>query len=233
VHIHCTDARRDADMTDDTTATLSPRGRATHARIVRSAADLFYRQGLSNTTIGDIRDVATVSGSQISHYFPDRRALIRGVIAARRNELVDFHTSGRLSRLDNFQALQDWAELSVQLQLDLGGLGCIFGSLVSELSPSDEEIRTEVTAVYDELIATFRTALAAMLKRGELRPDADPRHLARVLVVAHQGGSMLAQVTRSAKPLRDSLDGAVQYICSFATHPVTLTTRSTPRKRTR
>jgi TetR/AcrR family transcriptional repressor of nem operon len=101
------------------------------------------------------------------------------------------------------------------------------------LSPSDEEIRTEVTAVYEELIATFRTALAAMLKRGELRPDADPRHLARVLVVAHQGGSMLAQVTRSAKPLRDSLDGAVQYICSFATHPVTLTTRSTPRKRTR
>jgi hypothetical protein len=135
--------------------------------------------------------------------------------------------------LDNFQALQDWAELSVQLQLDLGGLGCIFGSLVIELSPSDEEIRTEVTAVYEELIATFRTALAAMLKRGELRPDADPRHLARVLVVAHQGGSMLAQVTRSAKPLRDSLDGAVQYICSFATHPVTLTTRSTPRKRTR
>src|ERR1700754_2851231 len=101
-------------MTDDTTATLSPRGRATHARIVRSAAGLFYRQGLSNTTIGDVRDVATASGSQISHYFPDRRALIRGVIAARRNELVDFHTSGRLSRLDNFQALQDWAELSVQ-----------------------------------------------------------------------------------------------------------------------
>jgi TetR/AcrR family transcriptional regulator, transcriptional repressor for nem operon len=220
-------------MTDETTATLSPRGRATHARIVGSAADLIYRQGLSNTTIGDVREAAAVSGSQITHYFPDRRALIRGVIAARRNELINFHTSGELSRLDSFQALQDWADLSVQMQVDLGGIGCIFGSLASELSPSDEEIRAEVTAVYDELIALFRTALAAMRKRGDLRPDADPRHLARVLVIAHQGGSLLAQVTRSIKPLRDSLNGAVHHVCSFATHPVTLTTRSTLRKRTR
>jgi TetR/AcrR family transcriptional repressor of nem operon len=221
-------------MTDDTTLALTPRGRATHARIVGSAAELIYCRGLSNTTIGDVRAAATVSGSQISHYFPDRRALVRGVIASRRNELVDFHTSGRLSRLDSFQALQDWAVLSVQEQIELDCVGgCTFGSLAGELPRSDEQMRADVTAVYDEWIALFRTALATMRKRGELRPEADPRHLARVLVAAHQGGSLLTQTTRSFKPLRDSLDAAVHYVCSFATEPVTLAPRPAVRRRTR
>jgi TetR/AcrR family transcriptional repressor of nem operon len=221
-------------MTADTTATLTPRGRATHARILGNAAELIYCRGLSNTTIGDVREAATVSGSQISHYFPDRRALIRGVIASRGDELIDLHTSGRLNRLDSFQALQDWADINVQYQLDLDCVGgCTFGSLAGELPLSDDEIRADVTAVYDEWIALFRTAFATMRKRGELRSDAEPRHLARVLVAAHQGGSLLAHTMRSIKPLRDSLNGAVHYVCSFATEPVSLTVKSAPRKRTR
>ena len=233
-HSHCRDRGATPDMTDDTTVALTPRGRATRARIVGSAAELIYCHGLSNTTIGDVREAATVSGSQISHYFPDRRALVRGVIASRRDELIDFHSSGRLGRLDSFQALQDWADLNVRKQIEMDCVGgCTFGSLAGELPRSDEQIRADVTAFYDEWIALFRTALSAMRKRGELRPDADPRHLARVLVAAHQGGSLLTQTTHSFKPLRDSLNAAVHYVCSFATQPVTLDARPIARRRTR
>ena len=220
-------------MTEDITAPLTPRGRATHARILGAASELFYCRGLHNTSLGDVRQAATVSGSQLTHYFPDRRAMVRGVIGSRRNEMVDFHTGGRLSRLDSLQALQDWADLNVQKQLDMDCLGgCTFGSLVGELVPSDEDYRTDLVAVYDEWIALFRSALAAMRKRGELRLDSDPRHLARVLVAAHQGGSLLTQTTRSVNPLRDSLNAAVQYVASFATESVTLEPRRPTRRRT-
>jgi AcrR family transcriptional regulator len=210
----------------------TPRGRATHARIVGAAAELIYCQGLYNTSLGDVREAATVSGSQMTHYFPDRRALVRGVISSRRDEVVDFHTGGRLSRLDSFQALQDWADINVQKQIDLNCVGgCTFGSLVGELLPSDDDVRTDLAGVYEEWIALFRGALAAMRKRGELRADADPRHLARILVAAHQGGSLLTQTTRSVNPLRDSLNAAVQYVASFATEPVTLSPRRPTRRR--
>jgi hypothetical protein len=56
-----------------------------------------------------------------------------------------------------------------------------------------------------------------MVKRGELRADADPKHLARVLVAAHQGGSQLSQTAQSIKPLRDALNAAVQYVQLYAT----------------
>lgn len=195
-------------------------------RIVGAAAELIYFRGLHNTSVGDVREAASVSGSQMTHYFPDRRALVRGVINARRDEVVDFHTGGPLARLDSFQALQDWADINVQKQIELNCIGgCTFGSLVGELLPSDDGVCSDLVAIYEEWVALFRSALTAMRKRGELRVDADPRHLARVLVAAHQGGSLLTQTTRSVNPLRDSLNAAVQYVASFATEPVTLTPR--------
>src|ERR1700753_3894528 len=106
------------DMAANKTEVMTPRGRATHARIVSAAADLIYSHGLRNTTLNDVRAAAGVSGSQVSHYFEDKRALVRGVIAWRRDELVSVHTKGEVTRLDSFQALQDGADINVQIQLD-------------------------------------------------------------------------------------------------------------------
>jgi AcrR family transcriptional regulator len=213
-------------MIDDNAAGLTPRGRATYARIVGSAADLVYKQGLHNTAEADVRKAASVSGSQMTHYFSDRHSMVRGVIAWRRNEVVRFHTSGELARLDSLEALQKWADLSVQKQIDMNCVGgCAFGSLVGELVPPEADIRGDISAVYDEWIALFRTALTSMRKRGDLRADADPLHLARVLVAAHQGGSLLTQTTHSTKPLRDALNAAVDYVRSFAAQPVTAAKR--------
>lgn len=219
-------------MTNDNAAALTARGRATHARIVGAAAELIYCRGLANTTLRDVRDASNASGSQMTHYFSDKHSLVRGVIVWRRDEVVGFHTRSPLARLDSFQALQDWADLNVQRQLDIDCVGgCTFGSLVGELPRDDEEFRADVSATYDAWIVLFRTALAAMRRRGELRPDADPRHLARVLIAAHQGGSLLTQTSRSISPLRDALNAAVQYVYSFATKPVVPTRRHAPTRR--
>jgi TetR/AcrR family transcriptional repressor of nem operon len=216
----CIPTRRSATvgMTDNTAAGLTPRGRVTFARITGSAADLIYRRGLSNTTVADVRDAASVSGSQLTHYFADKRALIHGVVAWRRDEVMKFSTNGQHGSLDSFAALQEWADRNIQLQIDLNcSGGCIFGSLAAELVPTEDDVREELVAVYDELIGLLRAGLAAMRKRGDLRADADPRHLARVVVTAHQGGSLLSQTTGSIKPLRDALTAAMHYVRTFAT----------------
>jgi hypothetical protein len=64
-----------------------------------------------------VRDAASVSGSQMTHYFNDKHAMVRGIIALRRNEVVAFHTSGELARLDSFEALEKWTDLNVQKQI--------------------------------------------------------------------------------------------------------------------
>ena len=49
-----------------------------------------------------------------------------------------------------------------------------------------------------------------MRDRGDLRPDADPRHLAVALVAAHQGGAMLTHVTGDPQPLRAAGNAAAR-----------------------
>ena len=94
--------------------------------------------------------------------------------------------------------------------------GCVYGSLAGELLEADEQIHDDLAAGYDEWIELFRTGLSTMRQRGELREEADPRHLAVALVTAHQGGAMLTYATGSPEPMRVAVNAAVDYVRSFA-----------------
>ena len=74
-----------APLSDDATSRLTRKGRATRARIIDVAARLMFERGVGGTSIDEVRGAAAVSGSQISHYFDDKRDLTRNVIGARRD----------------------------------------------------------------------------------------------------------------------------------------------------
>jgi TetR/AcrR family transcriptional regulator, transcriptional repressor for nem operon len=214
-------------VNEDSTSRFTRKGLATRARIVGVAARLMFERGVANTSIDEVRNTAGVGGSQISHYFRDKRELTRQVIAARRNDVVAFHTQPLLGALDSLEALRAWADACVA-DIDtvyrLGG--CIYGSLAGELIDSDDEVHDDLADGYDQWLELFRTGLTAMRRRGDLRPDADPRHLAASLVIAHQGGAMVTYATGEAEPLRVAVNAAVDYVRSFAAHPQPRKTRS-------
>jgi AcrR family transcriptional regulator len=204
-------------MNDAATARLTNKGRATRARIVDAAAQLFFERGVAGTSVEAVRSTAAVSGSQISHYFHDKRDLTRSVIGARRDNVRKFHSQPKLGSLDSLAALQAWADANVA---DVNAVyrkgGCVYGSLAGELVEADTEIHSDLAAGYDEWIGLFRAGLTEMRRRGDLRPDADPRHLAVALVAAHQGGALLTYITNSPEPLRAAVNAAVEYVRSFA-----------------
>jgi TetR/AcrR family transcriptional regulator, transcriptional repressor for nem operon len=218
-------------LPDDSTSRLTRKGRATRARIIDAAARLMFERGISGTSIDDVRGTAAVSGSQISHYFSDKRDLTRNVIGARRDQVRGFHTQPELGALDSFAALDAWVEANLA---DLDRVyrkgGCVYGSLAGELVEADAGIHGDLADGYDQWIELFRNGLDEMRRRGDLRPDADPRHLAAALVAAHQGGALVTFITDDPEPLRAALTGAVEYVRSFA--PTPKRGRSASRKRT-
>jgi TetR/AcrR family transcriptional regulator, transcriptional repressor for nem operon len=207
-------------VSDDTTSRLTGKGRATRARIVDVAARLMFQRGVAGTSIDEVRNTAAVSGSQISHYFHDKRDLTRQVIATRCNDVREFHTQPRLGTLDSFEALCAWADANVA---DIDAVyrqgGCVYGSLAGELTEADPEIHDDLAAGYDQWLELLRDGLSAMQRRGDLRPDANPRHLAVSLVVAHQGGALVTYATDDPEPLRAAVNAAVEYVRSFAPIP--------------
>jgi AcrR family transcriptional regulator len=215
-----TSAATEGDVPDDATSRLTRKGRATRARIVDVAARLMFQGGVAGTSVDDVRSAATVSGSQISHYFDDKRDLTRRVIALRRNDVRDYHTQPQLGTLDSLETLRAWVDVNMA---DVDSVyrrgGCIYGSLAAELVEGDSDIHDDLAAGYDDWIDLLRAGVTAMRHRGELRPEADPRHLAVSLVVAHQGGALVTCATDDAEPLRAALNSAVEYVCSFAPTP--------------
>lgn len=204
-------------MSDDTSARFTRKGLAVRKRIVDAAAELMFEHGVGGTSLDEVRSAAGVSGSQIGHYFDDKRDLTRQVIASRRDDVRSFHTQPRLGALDSIESLRAWADACVAQVDDVYRCGgCVYGSLAGELLEADEQIHDDLAAGYDMWIDLFHAGLTAMRQRGDLREEADPRHLAVALVTAHQGGAMLTFATDSPEPLRVALHAAVDYVRSFA-----------------
>jgi TetR/AcrR family transcriptional regulator, transcriptional repressor for nem operon len=199
---------------------LTPKGRATRERIVRTAADLIFAQGVAATSIDDVRRAAGVSGSQMTHYFQDKRSLVRAVIAFQAESVISQHQQPELGGLDSFAALELWAQQNIAKQREGMGIGgCGFGSLAGELAETDPGIRADLAAGFTRWEALFRDGLQAMRDRGDLRPEADPAVLAAGLLAALQGGMLLTQTTRDPRHLEAALRSALDHVRSYAATP--------------
>lgn len=209
-----------ATQMDDDGAHFTRKGLETRSRITEVAAELMLERGIAGTSMDDLRSAASVSGSQISHYFEDKRDLTRRVVAWRRDCLMALHARRDLGALDDLRSLQAWADAwAAEAETVCRRHGCSYGSLVGELLEADDDVLGVVTAGYDEWLALFRAGLLAMRTRGDLVAEADPRHLAVALVVAHQGGAMVTHATNDAQPMQAAVMAAVDYVRSFAPTP--------------
>jgi AcrR family transcriptional regulator len=222
--------RRSFDTGVQDESRFTQKGLMTRARIVERAAGLMFERGVNATSLEDVRKASRVSGSQLTHYFTDKRDLTRHVIASRANDVIDFHTQPQLGQLDSLPTLRAWVDACVAdaERVYLRG-GCVYGSLAAELLESDDGTLDAVATGYDGWLALFRDGLRAMRRRGDLIDDADPRHLAVALVAAHQGGAMLTHTIGSAEPLRAMVNAAVDYVAFFQPAHRRRTARSMPR----
>src|ERR1700760_3998210 len=164
------------------------KGQATRDRIVAAAADLMYHHGVAGSSTPAVRDAAGVSSSQIYHYFADKDALTRAVIAHQTDTIISNQTA-LLSRLDSFAALRAWRDVVVQVQRDLGYAGgCPLGSLSSELADHNGPAREALAAGFTQWAGAIRAGLQHMIDRGVLRAGTDPERLSLAMLAALQGG---------------------------------------------
>ncbi len=146
------------DASQDRTRPLTAKGMATRARIVDAAADLMFAHGVSRTSVEDVQSKACVSASQLYHYFGDKRALVRTVIA-RQTDAVLENQQPFLSHLDSFDALHAWRDVHVEVQRQRGGAGgCLLGTLAAELADEDPDARADLAAGFD-LSSARKTAI--------------------------------------------------------------------------
>jgi AcrR family transcriptional regulator len=211
---------------------LTAKGRATRDRIVEAAAQLIVTEGLSAANMENVRRAASVSGSQLAHYFTDKSALIRAVIRRQTGVVLDFHRQPRLHGLRSFDDFERWIDLNMRYLRRIGYFGTpTYHALAAQLAKSDEATRDTLGWGYGQWVDLLEEAIRRMKDGGVLVRDADPRRIALVIVGAHQGGGTLAFTYRAEWPHADAVRFAVNYLRMFATDAAERVPR--PARRTR
>jgi TetR/AcrR family transcriptional repressor of nem operon len=195
---------------------LTRRGQQTRLRIVAAAAELMFENGVAETTLEDIRAAAGVSGSQVYHYFEDKRALVRAVIDYQADAVLGAQAD-QLDHLDTVPGLRVWRDFIVEHQRRLGCRGgCPIGALGAEVAETDDTARVAASRALRRWEGRIRDGLQVMHARGDLPADTDPEQLALATLAALQGGLLMTQLERDTRPLEAALDAMLDRIQSLA-----------------
>ena len=211
---------------------LTAKGRATRDRILQVAAELILREGLSTLNMDGLRKAASISGSQLAHYFADKQALIRAVVVRQIHVVLDFHRQPKLGALDTFDDFERWIDLNMRYLRRIGYSGTpTYHALAGQLGKSDSATRETLASGYWQWIKLLEQVIQQMKDNDLLVATADPRNLALVIVSAHQGGATLAFTYRANWPHADAVRFAVNYLRMFATDPAERVPRAARRPR--
>jgi AcrR family transcriptional regulator len=193
--------------------TLDPE---TRARILDSAATLFYTKGVASTSLNDVRTASGASESQLSGHFRDKTSLIRAVIDVQSRSVLAREES-RLAAVSTLGGLRRWRDALVRSNtLQDGSYGCALGAMSTELSDKDERSRAALALAFGSWQQLIVDALERLRDQGILAADVDTHKLGTGLLAALQGGYVLAQNARNSTPMADALDMALDRISSFA-----------------
>jgi len=191
---------------------LTPKGAATRARILAAAARLVAASGAHRMSLDEVMEQSGVGKSQLYHYFADKDALIREVIAFQ-TERVLAAQNPFIENLNSMEALHRWRDALLQINRQTNAIGgCPIGSLASELADRSEIERLLLVASFERWAAFIVDGLKQMQARGELDPHADPLKLATATLCAIQGGLLMAKTMRLTAPLETALDMAMEHI---------------------
>ena len=203
-------------MVDGPIEPATAKGRATRDRIIDCAAELIIQEEVSALSIAKVRKLASVSGSQITHYFADKESLLRAVISRQTQAILDFHCQPALGDLDTMEDFERWAALTLRYRRRGARSKPVpsYGPLFAEIDGCDEKTRSLLAEGQRQWAAVLEHGLQQMKDRGRLTPAADPHRLALVLMSAYQGGAIPGTL-RKSWPDRNAFDFALGYLRMF------------------
>jgi TetR/AcrR family transcriptional repressor of nem operon len=198
---------------------LTARGRSSRERILAQAARLVGEKGVQNASLEDICVAASVSKSQLYHYFTNKEELVLAIIGRQTNDVLAAQHP-LLDQLDSWENLERWGASLIALQEERHCAGgCPIGSLAGALADQDETARLVLVHSFDQWEQYLVQGFARMQERGELRANADPTDLAVAVMTSLQGGLLLTQTRKTTRPLQIALHTAFTYVRSFAPSP--------------
>lgn len=170
------------------------RSTQTRERLVRTAGELFWRQGYAQTGVSSIMKQARATSGSFYHFFPTKDDLLLAVLDAVA-EFISIEVLGTVEADSDDPANRVFALLEIyrdHVGPNPPGFGIPIGTLVGELGPDHALALARVEEIY----AILSSGIAGWL----VDVDGSPR-LAEFIVAGLEGASMMAIAGRKHRPI--------------------------------
>jgi TetR/AcrR family transcriptional repressor of nem operon len=184
---------------------MAPRGEVTREKILDEAIRLYNRQGIESTSINDLLAVTGLTKGSLYFHFQSKDELSCAVLEKAKVLFLEFLDKALTGKTPG-ESLDNFFKQVVETHKSAGFVGgCLFGNAALELSDKDRRMASLVGSVFDEWLEKIRSAVRAAQAAGQVRDDLPADVLARHIVMAIEGGIMLARLKKSEKHLKDCL----------------------------
>ena len=191
----------------------TPKGEATRARILETAADLLV--AANDINLDEVMRLTRTSKGQLFHYFPQGKEGLRRAAAER--HLARVAQADAPAVLETWQDWERWIERILDLhQRQAREDACEIAALAGRALDTDRTARDLVGRMYEQWAADLRDRLATMQKNGLLRADAPVAELASTVLAALQGGAIIDKATGSREHLARALHQTFALLRTYA-----------------
>jgi len=195
------------------------RGAGTRLRIIRTAADLFHKQGVRATSPDQIIEVSRTGKGQFYHYFKNKEGLVHEVLQTYLEEIRD-GTAPLKYEIQTWDDLRGWFLAQVTLQKSFGMTrGCPFGTIGNEVTENDELIRQDLGLIFEVMKNKLTPFFVREQARGRLVKIADPELMADFCIATIQGGMLMGKIKRSAQTVEATIGECLRHLKSYTMQP--------------
>lgn len=168
------------------------------ARILRTAVNLYWRQGLSNTGVQQILTASAAPRGSLYFHFPGGKEELAVAALTVAGQTVSQSLARSLAEhRDTGEATSAFVLAFAELLVSSGyELGCPLATATLEAANTSEPIREVTTATF----VRWRDLIAEHLE-GNGYPVRDARQLAQFAISSIEGALILARAARSDEPL--------------------------------
>lgn len=191
------------------------RGADTRLRIIRTAADLFHKQGARATSPDQIIEASRTGKGQFYHYFRSKEGLIHEVLQTYLEEIKS-GTARVNYEIKSWRDLEKWFAAQVELQKSFEMTrGCPFGTLGNEVTENDELIRQDLSLIFEVVRNKLGAFFLREKARGKLVKHADTERMAEFCIASMQGAMLMGKIKRSSQTVETTVEEALAHLKSY------------------
>lgn len=179
----------------------------TKQRLLEAGLDLLLQRGYNDLGIQALLTETGIPKGSFYHHFESKEDFALQVVDRYMEEVhagLDF-CLGEES-VPPIQRVRNFFEATSNKYSQDGYLGCMLGGLGQELAGVSDVFRHRIDACLGVIGERVASCLELAVERGELPKDADPHHLASLLVNCWEGAALRSRLQRSPAPLMAMLN---------------------------